>query len=426
MTRSIKFATLRKISQPKQVLMQTTHTGLDVLENEEFALLKGARVGVLMNASAVTTARLELLHEAIVRSNVCTVKKIFSPEHGLFAVAQDMVAVDSVSCPQTGLPIISLYGEKTESLYPKESDLKDIDILVVDLPDVGSRYYTYAQTMAYAMEVCGRVGVKVIVLDRPNPIGGAQIEGAPLLKSCRSFCGYTPVANRHGLTLGELAFLYRDGFGEGEDQLAPISCELEVIKTKGWKRSQYFDQTDLKWVIPSPNMPTLDTAIVYPGGCLFEATNISEGRGTTRPFEYVGAPGINNRAWIEQTLRENIKLEGFLLRPISFMPQFQKHAGKNCSGVQVHVTDRKTFSSFKLYLALISALKKIHPEIFAWRKGSYEFINNVPAIDLLYGSALFRESVDGSGDLSKVATEVEMFEESYRKEISERLSYLPT
>ena len=392
---------------------QVVQTGLDVLENAGFAALGDAHIGIIANQASVNS-RLEHLVDVVRKRSRAKLVRLFAPEHGFGGALQDMAEVDTGLDPKSNLQIVSLYGKTEESLAPTKEQLEDIDILLVDLPDIGTRYYTFAQTLAFSMQMAAQTNTSVIVLDRPNPIGGTQFEGAELRKDCRSFCGYAPVANRHGLTLGELANLMRDGFGDRDNGVPPIECELDVIPVGGWSRSMYFQETGLPWVYPSPNMPTVDTAIVYPGTCLFEATNLSEGRGTTRPFELLGAPFIDGQTWAEETLKmaidKEIGLGGAVLRPVQFQPQFQKWAGKVCGGLQLHVVDRRTFKPFRWGLALILAAAKLYPDEFAWRKDAYEFVKEVPAIDLLFGSPLFRKLVDTEGELGEIIGEIEQFE----------------
>ena len=257
--------------------MNTATPGIDVLAQQDFRSLQGATVGLVCNQASLNIAG-EHLVDLVAQSGICTLQRIFAPEHGFRGKAQDMEAVSDEA--HDAIDVVSLYGSTLESLRPKESDLEDLDVLLIDLPDIGTRYYTFSQTMAYCMEVAGTTKTRIIVLDRPNPIGGIQIEGSPLTKGFQSFCGIGPVANRHGMTLGELALMFKKGFGEGNDAIPPHPCELEVIRAENWNRPQYLDQTGIPWVRPSPNMPNLDAAIVYPGTCLFEATNLSEGRGT--------------------------------------------------------------------------------------------------------------------------------------------------
>jgi len=311
------------------------------------------------------------------------------------------------------MEIISLYGGTAESLGPSVSDFEGLDILVVDLVDVGTRYYTFAQTLANCMKVAGKAGVKVVVLDRPNPIGGVQIEGSPLTAECRSFCGIGPIANRHGLTLGELAILFRNGFGQGVNAIEKHDCELDVIPFKDWTRSMYLDDTDIPWLKPSPNMATLDTAIVYPGTCLFEATNISEGRGTIRPFEIIGAPFMEPKEWIAATESAGIPLEGASLHPVEFTPKFQKHAGILCRGVQIEIHNRLAFQPYRFGIALLISAARAFPDDFKWREEPYEFIDDVPAIDLLYGNDLLRKTIDSQSSVEPILDQMEEFENGY-------------
>lgn len=389
----------------------TVRTGFDVLKTMNFSALNGAKVGILANAASVDSS-LRHLVDLLFESRVCSIVRIFAPEHGFRGALQDMVEVETIRDPVTGVPVISLYGNSERSLYPSRELLDDLDVLVVDLPDIGTRYYTFAQTLGYAMSVCRDARVKVIVLDRPNPVGGEQVEGVGLAARCRSFCGYAPVANRHGLTLGELAQIMNDGFGEGDCAIPSINCDLIIVPVEGWERRQYFDQTGLPWVMPSPNMPSLETALVYPGTCLFEATNMSEGRGTTRPFELVGAPFIDGPAWAKQTMEET-ELEGAALRPVDFIPQFGKWHHKACHGVQIHVTDREKFKPFRWGLALINAAARHYPTEFAWRDQPYEFVANVPAIDLLFGNHEFRKAIDTRTPLAKIIAQLVDFEKNY-------------
>jgi uncharacterized protein YbbC (DUF1343 family) len=287
---------------------------------------------------------------------------------------------------------ISLYGATAESLHPPAGALDGVDVLVVDLQDVGSRYYTYAVTMRYCMQACAAAGVGVMVLDRPNPINGLGMEGPLLGDGFHSFVGGYTVPVRHGLTIGELATLARQ---EG------IDVDLEVVKMRGWKRSMWFDQTGLPWVLPSPNMPTLQTACVYPGTCLLEATNLSEGRGTTRPFELIGAPWLDGARLADALARAG--LAGVRFRPVSFSPVFQKHAGQQCSGVQLHLTDRTSFRPFLAGLEILRAARTQDKARFGWRTEPYEFVSGIPAIDLLTGSPDAREALQGGTPIAALA-----------------------
>ena len=397
-------------------------TGLDILVTEDFAHLKNASVAVVANQASVDS-KLRHLVDLLYANHPLKLKRIFAPEHGFRGALQDMEHVGHQTDPDTGVPIISLYGKTEATLAPQPEFLNDIDILIFDLQDIGSRYYTFVQTLRFCMEACVKANVKILVLDRPNPINGLTLEGSNLEIDCRSFCGYAPVANRHGLTVGEFATLMNCGFGGGVDHIEGINADLEIIKLREWKREIYFDATGLPWVLPSPNMPSLDAAIVYPGMCLFEATNISEGRGTTRPFELIGAPYINGKIWKEAIFKQGIDLKGVELRPTDFIPQFQKSKGEVCGGVQVHITDRKSFQPYRLGLAMIAAAKFLYPTHFSWRAQAYEFVTNVPAIDLLYGSAEFRETIDSGNPIEKLMPKLHDFETKYQEERAEILLY---
>jgi uncharacterized protein YbbC (DUF1343 family) len=284
----------------------------------------------------------------------------------------------------------SLYGSTEETLAPTDAQLDGLDVVVVDLQDVGSRYYTYVWTAALMLRAAAKKGIRVVVLDRPNPLAGALVEGAPQRPGHRSFVGLYDVAVRHGMTIGEIAKMVC--VLEGIDARA-----LSVVTMRGWDRAMRFESTGLPWVLPSPNMPTIDTARVYPGGCLIEGTGLSEGRGLTRPFEIWGAPGLDGRA-----LAERVPLEGAVLRPTGFTPTFHKHAGQQCGGVQVHVTDADAFRPYEAYLRLIAAAAEQLGDRFQWRPDPYEFIGDVPAIDLLTGGPEYRTAVDAGTDLDAV------------------------
>ena len=396
-------------------------TGLESLSRDRFRKLKSRKLAVLANQAAINSKYQHLVD--LLLSNGIKISKIFAPEHGFRGEMQDMDFIADCKDPYTGISVKSLYGKDEASLAPSIEDLKDIEILLIDLPDIGSRYYTFAQSMIYSMQIAKKAGCKVIILDRPNPINGEKVEGAKLLKSCRSFCGYMDTAIRHGLTLGELAIAANSGFGEGEEALAAINCELEIIKVQGWNRLDYLDQTGLPWVYPSPNIPALETAIIYPGSCLFEATEISEGRGTTKPLEQFGTPYINGQHWAEACLKENIELKGAILRPISFLPKFQKHAGKTCFGLQLHITDRDEFSPVRWSLALIASAFRLYPNEFQWRKQAFEFVDKVPAIDLLYGSDEFRKSIESGIELSAIENSMQLYEKEFMEDRKTFLLY---
>lgn len=318
---------------------------------------------------------------------------LFGPEHGFMGEAQDMEPVDGRSVHPSGIPLKSLYGVSEATLAPSPSDLNGIDVLVVDLQDVGARYYTFVWTALLALRACRDAGIEMIVTDRPNPVGGVMVEGAPQEEGYLSFVGLKPVAVRHGMTLGELLTMAAREEG--------LSDHLTVVKMELGRRDTPADETDIPWVMPSPNMPTRETAAVYPGMCLIEGTEISEGRGTTRPFELIGAPGIDGAGVAGRLSSYN--LPGVLFRPVSFKPGFQKHADRICGGVQLHVVDSLAFLPYRTGVALLVALKAEAGVDFKWRHAPYEFVADIPAIDLLTGSSMVRTMVDEGASLDEIA-----------------------
>ncbi|MGK2855945.1 MAG: exo-beta-N-acetylmuramidase NamZ family protein [Thermoanaerobaculia bacterium] len=362
-------------------------TGLEALL-EDPTPIAGRRIGLVTNHAAVTS---DFRHvTSLLRGDQrWTLVSLFGPEHGIWGEAQDMAEVGHSADRLTGLPVRSLYGKTFEELSPRDGDLDGLDTLVVDLQDVGSRYYTFVCTMALCMRVAARRGIRVVVLDRPNPLGGLAVEGNILALEYESFVGMYPLPVRHGMTAGELAFWFA-----AYDRL---DLDLQVVPMRGWTRPMWWSDTGLPWVLPSPNMPTPDTATVYPGMCLVEGTNLSEGRGTTRPFEVWGAPWLEP---FELAVDLNaLELPGVVFRPHFFKPAFQKHAGTVCGGVQLHVTDRNTFEPYRTGLWCMKVARDHDPEVFAWRREVYEFVSDHPAIDLLTGDPAFRVIVDEEGDL---------------------------
>lgn len=369
--------------------------GLDVVlaDEKRLAEWRGSKVGLLAHPASVThdmVHAFDALLEAGVKPRV-----LYGPEHGYGGGAQDMAHVGDEREPRTGARVISLYGDSYERLSPRPDELADVDVLIVDLQDVGARYYTFVWTALLALRVCAKQGVRMVLLDRPNPIDGVTTEGAPHRElRLRSFVGLEPVPIRHGKTYGEIV---RD-----RAVIEGISELLEVVPVEGWERARYADAWDRPFVLPSPNMPSLDTAIVYPGGCLIEATNLSEGRGTTRPFELVGAPWIDGHR-LARELHET-GLPGFRARPTSFMPTFQKHAGKSCGGIQLHVLDRARFRPVSTYLAMLTFLRAQDPEKFGLRKEPYEYVDpsEAEALDLLCGTTTTREELMAGADWKTV------------------------
>jgi uncharacterized protein YbbC (DUF1343 family) len=291
-----------------------------------------------------------------------------------------MVEWKSYEHPRLRIPVYSLYAEHRE---PTTEMLQDIDVLLVDLQDVGARYYTFIWSMYLCMRACEQNGVAVVVLDRPNPINGVMTEGPSLNADYKSFVGLHVVPVRHGKTIGQLAQQFREE--------AFPKCRLAILPMKNWKREMWFDQTGLPWVMPSPNMPTLDTATVYPGLCLFEGTNISEGRGTTRPFEIFGAPFIDPERLCSEL--NNLKLSGVFFRENYFQPTFHKFAGELCGGAQLHVTDREIFQPFATGVQIIKLIRKIYHEQFQWKQPPYEYEWKRLPIEILIGGPI--ESVFG-------------------------------
>lgn len=340
--------------------------------------LASRKVGLLAHAASVDR-RLRPIRRVLAEHGI-EPRIVFGPEHGFAADAQDMVAVSHGS-ERGGPRIVSLYGDAFEDLSPKPEDLAGIETLIIDMQDVGSRYYTFVWTALLALRVCARLGIDVCVLDRPNPLGTRLIEGRVQEPAFRSFVGLEPLPIRHGLTLGEI-LAWRAEI-ERLSGLSVVTCRDVPADPREWDRP---------FVMPSPNMPTMDTALVYPGGCLLEGTNLSEGRGTTRPFEIFGAPWLDADELARQA--EGLAMQGVVVRPLSFRPMFHKHAGQTCGGVQVHVIDREAFRPVYTYAALIALAHHMHPKAFAFRTERYEFIDTIPAFDLLTGSAATRLAIE--------------------------------
>jgi uncharacterized protein YbbC (DUF1343 family) len=341
-----------------------------------------------------------------------TLSLLFGPEHGVRGDAQDMIAVDHQAIDaRTGVPIASLYGHDIASLAPTPAQLAQCDAVVYDVQDVGSRYYTFVWTMVLAMRACAKAGVRFVVLDRPNPIGGTAVEGGAIDDGYDSFVGLVSCPNRHGLTAGEIA-----RWRAAEEKL---DLDLAVIELAGWRREMYFEDTGLPWVMPSPNMPTRDTALVYPGMCLVEGTELSEARGTTRPFELAGAPYIDPYALADRLAA----LPGARFRPAYFTPTFHKHGRQACGGVQIHVTDRATFLPYRTGVAFVKACRDLAPDAFAWRTKAYEFVDKIPAFDLLAGSSAIRTGIDAGATLDDLAATWADAEQAFEEQRDSFLLY---
>jgi uncharacterized protein YbbC (DUF1343 family) len=384
--------------------------GIEQLLTDNRALVAGKRVALVSNPASVDSA---FRHSADVLFDDpdLRVVALFGPQHGFRSDLQDnMVETPHDRDHRRRVPIYSLYSETRE---PTTEMLRDVDVLIVDLQDVGTRVYTYIYTMANCMRAAARHGVQVVVCDRPNPIGGVAVEGPTLNPRFSSFVGQFPIPLRHGMTIGELARLFNQEFG--------LNASLEVVPLDGWRRTMYFDETHLPWIIPSPNLPTLDSAIVYPGAVLFEGTTLSEGRGTTRPFELIGAPAIDaDRLAGAMNARG---LPGVHFRPVFFEPTFQKHAKKTCGGCQLHVTDRESFRPVRAAVELLAEIKRRNPAAFGWREPPYEYEHDQWPIDILYGSDRLRHSIDREEDLEPLIGSWAEDEDAFRRLRSRYLTY---
>ena len=379
-------------------------TGAESLENSGFPQLVGWRVAVLCNPSSLVRSprpphrRLHLVD--VLRAHGVSVVRLFGPEHGLWSTAQDLIAVDAGVDPVFGLEVATLYGRTVDSLLLDPAALDGVDVLVFDIQDVGARYYTYAATLCMALQACALRGVRVVVLDRPNPLGGEVVEGNRVGEGYRSFVGYIDVPQRHGLTIGEIALLYAAEQG--------LDVDLELVPCEQWDPASYLDEAQVgapasSWYAPSPNMPTVATAVVYPGGCLIEGTRLSEGRGTTRPFELIGAPWLDARRYAQAI--DALGIPGMQVRPMLFEPTFQKFAGQVCGGVAVEVYDRSVFPAVRSGLALIAAARSLNPEAFAWRTETYEFVSDRLAIDLLMGGTAARLCLEAGGTIDEACAD---------------------
>ena len=350
--------------------------------------LRGRRVGIVCNPASVNAELAHVIDR--IGGSGAVVAAIFGPQHGFRSDVQDnMVETGHADDPRRRVPIYSLYSETRE---PTADMLAGLDALVIDLQDIGARIYTFIYTMANCLRAAARHGVDAIVCDRPNPIDGVTIEGPMLVPGYESFVGQFPIPMRHGMTIGELARLFNEAFG--------IGARLDVVSMEGWNRRSYQDATGLPWVMPSPNIPTLESASVYPGTVLFEGTRLSEGRGTTRPFELVGAPWIDAERFSSAMNARG--LPGVHFRPAVFEPTFQKHARTPCGGCQIHVLDRQAFQPCAAAAALLLEFRRADPDRFEWRQPPYEYEHHKLPIDILAGSSDLREQVDGDRPLERI------------------------
>lgn len=365
----------------------TVTLGVECFLDNPPAFLKELRLGLLCNQAA-TDRSFRHSRDLLVNRFGSRLRCLFSPQHGFFSEKQDNMieSADAVD-RTTGLPVFSLYGEVRK---PTLAMLEHIDVLVIDLVDVGTRVYTYIHTLAYCLQAAAETGKKVVVLDRPNPLGGNAIEGNLTTEGFFSFVGLYPIPMRHGLTIGEMALYLNQVFG--------INADLEVVAMKGWRRAMLFPETGLPWVFPSPNMPTFAAALVYPGQVLWEGTNISEGRGTALPFELCGAPFIEHGAVLEKL--KAYDLPGVTLRPVAFEPTSNKWTGKACQGFQLHVIDFERYMPYRTSLALLQVFCQLWPQEFTYKKPPYEYDFTRLPLDLILGDGRVRQALETGGDLA--------------------------
>lgn len=360
--------------------------GLELFEKYWPKKLKGVRAGLLTHPASVNH-RLDHAIDLFIKSRKIKLKVLFGPQHGIRGETQDnMIEWKGFKDQKTGLSVYSLYSNTRK---PEPSMLDDIDVIVVDLQDIGSRYYTFIWTMDLCMEACLEMNKSIVILDRPNPINGSITEGPVLDLEYASFVGRRALPVRHGMTTGEIGNYLKNEYYP--------KLDFHIIPMKGWRRKMWFDETGLPWVMPSPNMPTLDTATVYPGMCLLEGTNLSEGRGATRPFEIFGAPFIDPEYLIKAL--KTFRLSGVLFRPLYFQPTFQKYRGEVCGGSQIHVTDRNRFKPFKTGVAILKAVHDLYPDDFRWKGPPYEYETVRMPIDILAGTDRLRRDIEEGGDI---------------------------
>jgi uncharacterized protein YbbC (DUF1343 family) len=387
---------------------QSMKTGLEVLLESRLSLLDGARVGLIVNPASINSGfahAADLFHQNE-RVNLTT---LFGPQHGIRGETQDdMIEWQSFTDRRTGLTAYSLYGETRK---PTPEMLTNLDVLVFDVQDVGTRVYTFIYTMALAMEAAGECGKRFIVLDRPNPINGLQVEGNIHEPRFRSFVGMFPIPMRHGMTAGELALIFTREFG--------VNCDLEVVEMEGWRRSMWYEDTGIPWIMPSPNIPTLETATVFPGAVMIEGTNVSEGRGTTRPFEIIGAPFIDPYSLVDGLEKES--LPGVLFRPMHFQPTFHKFAGEICGGIQIHVSSRDQFKPVATGVAVISAIRRLWPAEFRWKQPPYEYVYDNLPFDAITGTGLLREQIEAGLPVAEIE---KTWEEGVSDFVARRRGYL--
>ncbi|MGG0791120.1 DUF1343 domain-containing protein [Peribacillus simplex] len=383
----------KSVTAVKEKKKQKVSPGIEVLLKEEKDVLSGKKVGLITNPTGIDsklTSIVDLLND----DPDINLTALFGPEHGVRGDAQAGASVDYYIDEKTGLPVYSLYG-KTKKPTPEM--LKDVEVLVFDIQDVGTRYYTYIYTMAYAMEAAKENDIPFIVLDRPNPQGGVSVDGPVLEPEFSSFVGLYPIPLKHGMTVGELATLFNKEF--------KIGADLKVIKMKGWKRDMDYDETGLPFVLPSPNMPTVSTTFVYPATGLIEGTNVSEGRGTTKPFELIGAPYINSDELAGKL--NALRLPGVKFRAASFTPTFSKHAGKLSHGVEIYITDREEFKAVPTGLHIIKTIQDLYP-------ADFEFLA-AKNFNLLIGNGWVMSRIEEGSSVNEIMKEYQAKQDAFKK-----------
>ncbi len=392
------------------MITTTVKTGLEAFIQTPSLTVRNERLGLLCNPASVDRQWVHA-RECIDRQLPGRLKALYAPQHGFYAEKQDNMieSADRID-PLTGLPVFSLYGD---TRFPTHRMLDPIDILIVDLQDVGTRVYTFVYTLSYCMEAARKNGIKVIVLDRPNPVGGRHVEGNLLQADCASFVGRYPIPMRHGLTIGELAILFNTQFG--------IRCDLEIVAMQGWERGMLFDQTGLPWVAPSPNLPTASSALVYPGQVIWEGTNVSEGRGTTQPFECFGAPFIEPYRLLERIDKK--LMAGTVLRPVEFEPTSNKWAGRSCKGFQIHVNDPECYSPYALSLGLYQAIFQLYPEQFTYTQPPYEYEYERLPMDLIIGDRNIRQLIESGTPITDIVSGWQAAIAAYRQMIKPVMLY---
>jgi uncharacterized protein YbbC (DUF1343 family) len=357
------------------------HSGLDVLVRDGHPMLRGKKVGLVVHQASVDR-NLRYAQDLLAQRDDFQVAALFGPQHGIWGTTQDnMIEWEGFHDSRHRVPVHSLYGEHRK---PTPAMLEGVEAVVIDLQDVGARLFTFIWTATLVMEACVEKGIPVLVLDRPNPINGVDVEGPLHDEAFASFVGRFSIPVRHGMTLGEMLGMF--------NRTRAMGCDLHVVPCEGWRRAMWWEETGLPWAMPSPNMPTVDTAVVYPGGCLIEGTMLSEGRGTTRPFEIIGAPYVDAYALAEALNEEG--LAGVRFRPLFFEPTFQKHARQTCGGVFLHVTDRAAFRSVEAFVALLHHVRRLYPANFAWKQPPYEYETVKMPVDILAGGESLRTAVE--------------------------------